>query len=118
MIKILYNGKFSLICIYTIYYISYVEGESVKLECRATAEPAPQVVWLHNGTAIAASEKFVIARDGDFYSLTLPKSLPAQSGRYTARISNKFGKEETSTEISIKVEGILHLKVKCTVQKF
>lgn len=87
-------------------YICCAEGQSVKLECRAAGEPRPQVTWLHNGIAITESSNCVTSVDGDFYSLTLPKALPNQSGRYAARISNNFGKEETSTEVSIKVEGM------------
>ncbi|XP_012942529.1 fibroblast growth factor receptor 4 [Aplysia californica] len=68
-----------------------LEGESVKLRCKAYGYPKPYLVWYKNGTQIHAheNERFKIRKN----SLVISRAEIEDSGRYSCHVYNQHGQE-------------------------
>ena len=65
--------------------------------------PAPEVLWLHNGKEIQESEDFHFDRNGNQYSLFIQEVFPEDNGKYTCEVWNQYG--EIRTEATLTVQG-------------
>ena len=53
--------------------------------------PAPEVLWLHNGKEIQESEDFHFDRNGNQCSLFIQEVFPEDNGKYTCEAWNQYG---------------------------
>jgi len=70
-------------------------GDLVRMTCRTTGRPTPDVVWLREGRPVVGGEM-------DSYSLTLRHVSVAQSGRYLCQVTNRAGSANFTYAIVVR----------------
>lgn len=69
-----------------------------------SANPPPEIIWLHNGKEIQETEDFHFEKKGNEYSLYIQEVFPEDTGKYTCEAWNELG--ETQTQATLTVQGI------------
>ncbi|XP_039306302.1 uncharacterized protein LOC105193639 isoform X2 [Solenopsis invicta] len=82
-------------------------GQRAKLECEASGDPIPELIWTHDGKLIEENNYHKIQTDGARTSLTITEAFPKDVGSYTVTASNEIGKATVSCTVSVK-ERLLH----------
>ncbi|XP_028414944.1 hemicentin-1-like isoform X2 [Dendronephthya gigantea] len=70
----------------------------LKLNCDATGDPKPSIMWFRNGELLSPTQNLVLSS----YTLTLRKILPRHSGNYTCHVKNTWGNISHTFEVQIK----------------
>lgn len=70
-------------------FISPAAGTTVKLGCRSTGSPRPDVTWTKDGVERSPIEGLLAADGRDV--LLLPEVTQSDSGRYACKVSNRAG---------------------------
>ncbi|XP_070570382.1 muscle M-line assembly protein unc-89-like [Ptychodera flava] len=87
-----------------------VVGTQTTFECIVTGKPEPDVIWCKDDEEIKPSDKVIMERDGDKYTLTLLDVKLDDDAEYTCRAKNKVGKAECAAEVLVEtqeeVEGV------------
>lgn len=73
--------------------------------CYFSANPPPEIIWLHNGKEIQETEDFHFEKKGNEYSLYIQEVFPEDTGKYTCEAWNELG--ETQTQATLTVQGIM-----------
>lgn len=68
-----------------------------------SANPCPEIIWLHNGKEIQETEDFHFEKKGNEYSLYIQEVFPEDTGKYTCEAWNELG--ETQTQATLTVQG-------------
>ncbi|CAI5451947.1 unnamed protein product [Caenorhabditis angaria] len=77
-------------------------GESATFTCQSYANPAPQIVWLHNGKALHEKSNYKTRLfDDNTATLIIENVTEEMCGTYTAVANNQFGDVHTSAQLSI-----------------
>lgn len=71
--------------------------------CCGSANPPPEIIWLHNGKEIQETEDFHFEKKGNEYSLYIQEVFPEDTGKYTCEAWNDLG--EIQTEATLTVQG-------------
>ncbi|XP_054712056.1 obscurin-like isoform X2 [Uloborus diversus] len=82
-------------------------NQPIKLTCKVTGYPEPEVDWYFEGKAISPSNsKYNISKLGDTHSLGIHNCQTTDTGVYECRASNSVGEDHTrsAVDISGKVE--------------
>uniref|UniRef100_A0A672G3S9 Ig-like domain-containing protein n=1 Tax=Salarias fasciatus TaxID=181472 RepID=A0A672G3S9_SALFA len=76
-------------------------GESAKLSCQATGEPAPRIIWIspRKDVISVSSSRFQISSDG---TLVLNKVTLADEGKYTCVARNSAGDDVKDMKIEVE----------------
>ncbi|UMM35968.1 hypothetical protein L5515_008342 [Caenorhabditis briggsae] len=78
-------------------------GETATFTCQSYANPAAQVVWLHNGKALQQTNGNYKTRlfDDNTATLVIENVTDELCGTYTAVATNQFGDVHTSAQLTI-----------------
>ncbi|XP_018098707.1 palladin isoform X2 [Xenopus laevis] len=79
------------------------EGSRVKLECRATGNPLPEIRWFCEGKELSNSPDIHTSSDSNgLHSLVITEAFEEDTGRYTCVASNPLGTDTSSAEIFVE----------------
>ncbi|XP_037282078.1 fibroblast growth factor receptor 3 [Rhipicephalus microplus] len=86
-------------------------GGSVRLSCRATGVPEPQVAWFKNGQRL----KFAPSNreNAQRFALTLTNLVRNDSGEYTCVVSNRLGSVQWTYTVEVHERFIPTPKIVC-----
>lgn len=80
-----------------------VEGEVVKLECKATGKPAPEIRWYKEEKEIKSSKHIEITTTAEGTQVALIKNAEvADAGKYKCEAKNKAGVAKTVASLDVK----------------
>lgn len=83
-------------------------GEVVKLECRATGKPAPEIRWFKEDKEIKKSAHVEISSTTDGTQVLLIKQAEvADAGKYRCEAKNKAGASKTVATLDVKSKAKL-----------
>uniref|UniRef100_A0A914Y913 Ig-like domain-containing protein n=1 Tax=Panagrolaimus superbus TaxID=310955 RepID=A0A914Y913_9BILA len=80
------------------------EGDNIELKVRVTGNPMPSVSWEKNGQPVAMDGSHLIVKnkkEEGIYTLTLNITRLDDDAIYSAKATNKLGKDETSGKLRI-----------------
>uniref|UniRef100_A0A1B6FN80 Obscurin n=1 Tax=Cuerna arida TaxID=1464854 RepID=A0A1B6FN80_9HEMI len=79
------------------------EGDTnIEFTVNIEAFPKPNVRWFHNEVEITEKKtEFTRIEEGDNYKLIIKEVTTELSGKYTCKVSNELGKEETSSKFTV-----------------
>ncbi|XP_018086428.1 palladin isoform X2 [Xenopus laevis] len=79
------------------------EGSRVKLECRATGNPLPEIRWFCEGKELSNSPDIHISSNSNgLHTLVIREAFEEDTGRYTCVASNTLGSDTSSAEIFVE----------------
>ncbi|KAM5192481.1 palladin [Mantella aurantiaca] len=79
------------------------EGSRVKLECRVTGDPFPEVRWFCEGRELHNSPDINISSESDgLQVLVIAEAFEDDTGRYTCAASNWLGSDTSSAEVFVE----------------
>ncbi|XP_043238275.1 titin homolog isoform X6 [Amphibalanus amphitrite] len=79
------------------------EQESATLEVKIQGSPVPKVKWYKDGEEITVDGRhYSVENDGHIYTLTINGLTRTDSAKYTCKISNEFGQDETTCQLHVK----------------
>ena len=86
-------------------------GETLKLSCKVTGDPSPDVEWLKDDKKIKASKKDKRIKldwdvTDDINTLIITETTESDAGSYTARATNKWGVVESTVTVIIAPAGV------------
>ena len=70
----------------------------LKLNCDATGEPKPKIIWSRNGMPLTQIQGIAVTN----YTLTLNELAPQHSGNYTCHVENTWGSINHTFDVRIK----------------
>ncbi|XP_043085517.1 myosin light chain kinase, smooth muscle isoform X2 [Puntigrus tetrazona] len=79
-----------------------MDGSQVTMTVEVTGNPAPEVVWLHNGKEIQESEDFNFEKKGCQYTLFIQEVFPEDTGTYTCEVWNEAGAARTEASLTVQ----------------
>ncbi|XP_017213228.2 myosin light chain kinase, smooth muscle isoform X3 [Danio rerio] len=79
-----------------------MDGSQVIMTVEVTGNPAPEVVWLHNGKEIQESEDFHFEKKGGQYTLFIQEVFPEDTGTYTCEVWNEAGNARTQASLTVQ----------------
>lgn len=81
--------------------VSVFEKQEIRLDCIISAQPEPEVVWLHNDNPLKESKDINLLFHGDHCTLHIKEALREDSGVYKVVALNSAG--EASSECTATV---------------
>ncbi|KAF8572507.1 hypothetical protein P879_00960 [Paragonimus westermani] len=78
------------------------EGENAQFDCRVLALSEPIVTWHFNGVQLTQSVKHMQRYAGHDYSLKINRVRPDDTGHYTVRAENSFGRREYPVMLTVQ----------------
>ncbi|CAF1249473.1 unnamed protein product, partial [Adineta ricciae] len=82
------------------------EGESVLLEIKVSAQPAPEIIWDKDGQLIGDDSSFRLDYYGDGRAtLYIPEAFTEDQGLYTCTVTNGYGTCRTSARLTVDSTG-------------
>uniref|UniRef100_A0A670XYE9 Ig-like domain-containing protein n=1 Tax=Pseudonaja textilis TaxID=8673 RepID=A0A670XYE9_PSETE len=82
--------------------VTVMEGESVTLECRISAYPAPTVAWYREDYHIETSIDFQITFEAGVARLVIREAFAEDSGKFTCTATNEAGSVSTSCYLLVQ----------------
>ncbi|XP_039503094.1 myosin light chain kinase, smooth muscle isoform X2 [Pimephales promelas] len=79
-----------------------MDGSQVTMTVEVSGNPAPEVVWLHNGKEIQESEDFHFEKKGCQYTLFIQEVFPEDTGTYTCEVWNEAGDARTEASLTVQ----------------
>ncbi|XP_071499421.1 uncharacterized protein [Diadema antillarum] len=77
-----------------------LEGESIRLPCRALGAPKPTITWVGDeNEEIVQTDRLRVQSDG---SLTICNTTESDEGDYTCVVDNKYGYETKRTQLFVR----------------
>uniref|UniRef100_A0A663N6M2 Myosin light chain kinase, smooth muscle n=1 Tax=Athene cunicularia TaxID=194338 RepID=A0A663N6M2_ATHCN len=80
-----------LVCVSDFFVVSYF-----------SANPPPEIIWLHNGKEIQETEDFHFEKKGNEYSLYIQEVFPEDTGKYTCEAWNELGETQTQATLTVQ----------------
>ena len=90
--------------------VEAVDGQELRLPCKVTGKPMPQISWYHNGKNIDQDEEYVITYNPDTgdISLLIVEVFPEDEGEYVCVAHNPAGDAVTrATLVVLETEEVL-----------
>jgi len=88
-------------------WYSFQNGKLVIMTCTVKADPAPSIVWYHEGKVVESSSKVTIKieKKGELHYIRLELKDPGKedSGLYKCNIKNQFG--ELNANLTLNIES-------------
>ncbi|XP_054030144.1 hemicentin-2 [Dryobates pubescens] len=82
-------------------HLTAVTNGSLRLQCRATGTPAPQIRWLKDGHPLGQQQGTVVSEDGG--TLLIARVGLAHEGLYVCQGSNWAGLAQAEVQVSVQV---------------
>nr|XP_015214260.1 PREDICTED: myosin light chain kinase, smooth muscle isoform X1 [Lepisosteus oculatus]XP_015214261.1 PREDICTED: myosin light chain kinase, smooth muscle isoform X1 [Lepisosteus oculatus] len=82
--------------------LQVMDGGQVSMTVEVTANPKPEIVWLHNGKEIQESEDFHFKKCGNEYTLLIQEVFPEDTGKYTCEVWNELGVARTEARLTVQ----------------
>ncbi|XP_076316761.1 protein Obscurin-like isoform X4 [Tachypleus tridentatus] len=91
-----------------------VEDEKLSLTVKITGQPRPSVAWLKDEAELTIDGKCrkIIEEASDTFTLVLDKLTQEDTGKYTCKISNKYGSEDSSCKVNVWAQPKFTQKLK------
>lgn len=89
--------------IMAVQSVQAVDGQELRLPCKVTGKPMPQISWYHNGKNIDQDEEYVITynpEEGDI-SLLIVEVFPEDEGEYVCVAHNPAGDAVTRATLIV-----------------
>lgn len=68
----------------------------------SSGHPPPEVVWLHDGQEVTESEDFHLLREDNSFTLLIQEVFPEDTGTYSCRAWNQYGKDQTQAKLTVQ----------------
>ncbi|XP_043930851.1 myosin light chain kinase, smooth muscle isoform X2 [Protopterus annectens] len=82
--------------------LKVMDGSQVQMSVEVSANPPPEIVWLHNGKEIQESEDFHFEKKGNEYILYIQEVFPEDKGKYTCEAWNDLGEAQTQATLTVQ----------------
>ena len=76
-------------------------------EACATGKPEPTVEWFYGKTKLVASERIIMQKDGDKYTLQIKKAVIKEAGLYSVKATNDQGTLSADAKLKVNSESSL-----------
>ena len=78
-----------------------VEGNNVRLKCRWTGRPTPEIQWYHNGDPVKDSRRVKVFSDDESSTLTITQATFDDEGEYKCVARNDSGSATCKAEVTV-----------------
>ncbi|KAJ6651121.1 hypothetical protein lerEdw1_000789 [Lerista edwardsae] len=82
--------------------LKVMDGSQVIMTVEVSANPPPELIWLHNGKEIQETEDFHFEKKGNEYSLYIQEVFPEDTGKYTCEAWNVLGESRTQATLTVQ----------------
>ncbi|XP_060118705.1 myosin light chain kinase, smooth muscle isoform X1 [Heteronotia binoei] len=82
--------------------LKVMDGSQVIMTVEVSADPPPEIIWLHNGKEIQETEDFHFEKKGNEYSLHIQEVFPEDTGKYTCEAWNDLGEARTQATLTVQ----------------
>ncbi|XP_077176550.1 myosin light chain kinase, smooth muscle isoform X1 [Paroedura picta] len=82
--------------------LKVMDGSQVIMTVEVSANPPPEIIWLHNGKEIQETEDFHFEKKGNEYSLYIQEIFPEDTGKYTCEAWNDLGEARTQATLTVQ----------------
>ncbi|XP_066477490.1 myosin light chain kinase, smooth muscle [Tiliqua scincoides] len=82
--------------------LKVMDGSQVIMTVEVSANPPPEIIWLHNGKEIQETEDFHFEKKGNEYSLYIQEVFPEDTGKYTCEAWNDLGETQTQATLTVQ----------------
>ncbi|XP_054828903.1 myosin light chain kinase, smooth muscle-like [Eublepharis macularius] len=82
--------------------LKVMDGSQVIMTVEVSANPPPEIIWLHNGKEIQETEDFHFEKKGNEYSLYIQEVFPEDTGKYTCEAWNDLGEAQTQATLTVQ----------------
>ncbi|KAM9011021.1 myosin light chain kinase, smooth muscle isoform 2-T2 [Ara ararauna] len=82
--------------------LKVMDGSQVIMTVEVSANPPPEIIWLHNGKEIQETEDFHFEKKGHEYSLYIQEVFPEDTGKYTCEAWNELGETQTQATLTVQ----------------
>ncbi|UYV65936.1 unc-22 [Cordylochernes scorpioides] len=89
-------------------------GKPVEFVCKVDSKSKVTVTWYKSRKVIKESKEYKITYTKDTATLVITETTIEMSGTYTVEVSNEYGKEESSAELTVKGESaVVYIALCC-----
>uniref|UniRef100_A0A8B9Q7E7 Myosin light chain kinase, smooth muscle n=1 Tax=Apteryx owenii TaxID=8824 RepID=A0A8B9Q7E7_APTOW len=96
------NETFAPIFLRGLTDLKVMDGSQVIMTVEVSANPPPEIIWLHNGKEIQETEDFHFEKKGNEYSLYIQEVFPEDTGKYTCEAWNDLGETQTQATLTVQ----------------
>ncbi|XP_033018698.1 myosin light chain kinase, smooth muscle isoform X2 [Lacerta agilis] len=96
------NKTFPPIFLKGLSDLKVMDGSQVIMTVEVSANPPPEIIWLHNGKEIQETEDFHFEKKGNEYSLYIQEVFPEDTGKYTCEAWNDLGEIQTEATLTVQ----------------
>uniref|UniRef100_A0A8C3RA48 Myosin light chain kinase, smooth muscle n=1 Tax=Cyanoderma ruficeps TaxID=181631 RepID=A0A8C3RA48_9PASS len=96
------NKTFAPIFLKGLTDLKVMDGSQVIMTVEVSANPSPEIIWLHNGKEIQETEDFHFEKKGNEYSLYIQEVFPEDTGKYTCEAWNEVGESQTQATLTVQ----------------
>lgn len=84
--------------------VQAIDGQEIRLPCKVTGKPMPEISWYHNGNNIDHDEEYVITYNPETgeISLLIVEVFPEDEGEYVCVAHNPAGDAVTRAALVVK----------------
>ncbi|KAM6110387.1 LOW QUALITY PROTEIN: hemicentin-2 [Pterocles gutturalis] len=82
-------------------HLTAVANDSLRIRCRATGIPAPQIQWLKDGHPLGKRDSVVVSKDGG--TLLITRVELVHEGLYVCQGSSQAGVAQAEVQVSVQV---------------
>ncbi|XP_006259476.3 myosin light chain kinase, smooth muscle isoform X1 [Alligator mississippiensis] len=96
------NKNFAPVFLKGLTDLKVMDGSQVIMTVEVSANPPPEIIWLHNGKEIQETEDFHFEKKGNEYSLYIQEVFPEDTGKYTCEAWNDLGETQTHATLTVQ----------------
>ncbi|XP_034642446.1 myosin light chain kinase, smooth muscle [Trachemys scripta elegans] len=96
------NKTFAPVFLKGLTDLKVMDGSQVIMTVEVSANPPPEIIWLHNGKEIQETEDFHFEKKGNEYSLYIQEVFPEDTGKYTCEAWNDLGETQTQATLTVQ----------------
>ncbi|XP_010130787.1 PREDICTED: myosin light chain kinase, smooth muscle-like, partial [Buceros rhinoceros silvestris] len=96
------NKTFAPIFLKGLADLRVMDGSQVIMTVEVSANPPPEIIWLHNGKEIQETEDFHFEKKGNEYSLYIQEVFPEDTGKYTCEAWNELGETQSQATLTVQ----------------
>uniref|UniRef100_A0A8C0UBR0 Myosin light chain kinase, smooth muscle n=1 Tax=Cyanistes caeruleus TaxID=156563 RepID=A0A8C0UBR0_CYACU len=96
------NKTFAPVFLKGLTDLKVMDGSQVIMTVEVSANPSPEIIWLHNGKEIQETEDFHFEKKGNEYSLYIQEVFPEDTGKYTCEAWNEVGESQTQATLTVQ----------------